>query len=363
MTATGLRAPLEAADRRDDYRAAPDRRDDYRAAPDRRDDWRDDHRAAAMSSADLLARVGLDAGALPYAIAETPFPVRVPPHFLSLIRRGDPFDPLLLQVLARADELVPTPATSTDPLGESGFGFGPGILRKYGSRALLLAAGSCAIHCRYCFRRHTDYGAAMLPAGALADALAAIAADPGITEIILSGGDPLTLSDDRLAALLTALAALPQLTGIRLHSRTLTAVPARVTPALLALLAGLGKPVVIVLHTNHAQELDPHVGAALARLRGAGVHLLNQSVLLRGINDTPATAIAHARQLFACGVLPYYTHLLDPVAGAAHFDVPLTEAMALEAAMRAALPGYLVPRFVREVPGDVSKTPIWQLAG
>lgn len=330
-------------------------------------DWRDDYRAAALSSADLLARVGLDAAALPYAIAETPFPVRVPPHFLALIRRGDPLDPLLLQVLARAEELAPIPGTSTDPLGESGFGLSaditPGILRKYGSRALLLAAGSCAIHCRYCFRRHTDYGAAMLPAGALDAALAAIAADPGITEIILSGGDPLTLSDARLATLLTALAALPQLTSIRIHSRTLTAVPARVTPALVALLAGLGTPVVIVLHTNHAQELDPVVAAALARLRGAGVHLLNQSVLLRGINDTPATAAEHARRLFACGVLPYYTHLLDRVAGAAHFDVPLSEALALEAALRAALPGYLVPRFVREVPGDVSKTPIWQLAG
>ncbi len=325
-------------------------------------DWRDDYRAAAMSSADLLARVGLDAAALPYAIAKTPFPVRVPPHFLGLIRRGDPLDPLLLQVLARAEELAPMPGTSTDPLGESGFGLAPGILRKYGSRALLLAAGSCAIHCRYCFRRHTDYGAAMLPAGELETALAAIAADEGISEIILSGGDPLTLSDARLATLLTALAALPQLTSIRLHSRTLTAVPARVTPALVALLAGLGTPVVIVLHTNHAQELDSVVAAALTRLRGAGVHLLNQSVLLRGINDTPAVAAAHARWLFACGVLPYYTHLLDPVAGAAHFDVPLAEALTLEAALRAALPGYLVPRFVREVPGDVAKTPIWQLA-
>jgi KamA family protein len=201
----------------------------------------------------------------------------------------------------------------------------------------------------------------MLPAGALDAALAAIASDPGISEIILSGGDPLTLSDARLATLLTALAALPQLTSIRLHSRTLTAVPARVTPALVALLAGLGMPVVIVLHTNHAQELDPVVAAALARLRGACVHLLNQSVLLRGINDTPAVAEAHARRLFACGVLPYYTHLLDPVAGAAHFDVPLGEALALEATLRATLPGYLVPRFVREVPGDASKTPIWQL--
>ena len=316
-----------------------------------------------MTSAALLASLGLDAATLPYAIVETDFAVRVPPHFRSLITPGDPFDPLLLQVLARADELVDVPGTSTDPLAEAGFGYAPGILRKYGSRALLLATGACAIHCRYCFRRHTDYGAAALPPSALDTALAALAADPAITEVILSGGDPLTLSDDRLAALLAALGAMPQLRNIRIHTRTLTTVPARVTPALVAMLAALPKPVVIVLHTNHANELDGVVAAALARLRGAGVHLLNQSVLLRGVNDSLATAAAHAERLFACGVLPYYTHLLDPVAGAAHFDVGHAEALALEDGLRATLPGYLVPRFVREVPGGLAKTPVWQLKG
>jgi EF-P beta-lysylation protein EpmB len=323
-------------------------------------DWRADYRAAAMPVAALLARLGLDVAALPYAVAESPFPVRVPPHFLSLIRPGDPHDPLLRQVLARAEEQVDVPGTSTDPLAEAGFGYAPGILRKYGSRALLLATGACAIHCRYCFRRHTDYGAAVLPPSALDAALARLAADPAITEIILSGGDPLTLGDDRLGPLLAALAAMPQLRSIRIHTRTLTTVPARVTPALLARLAGLGKPIVIVLHTNHANELDGVVAAALAQLRAAGVHLLNQSVLLRGVNDSLAAATAHAERLFACGVLPYYMHLLDPVAGAAHFDVGHAEALALEDAMRAALPGYLVPRFVREIPGALAKTPLWQ---
>jgi EF-P beta-lysylation protein EpmB len=306
----------------------------------------------------LLQALGLTRDRLPYAVASSPFPLRVPPHFLSLIRHGDPFDPLLLQILSRADELIDTPGTGTDPLGEAEFGMGPGILRKYGSRALLLASGACAVHCRYCFRRHTDYGAAALPAGDLDAAVALLAADPAITEIILSGGDPLTLSDARLAALIAALAAMPQLQAVRIHTRTLTTVPARVTPALLAMLAGAGKPVVIVLHTNHANELDGIVAAALANLRGAGVILLNQSVLLRGVNDSLAAAQAHVQRLFACGVLPYYMHLLDPVAGAAHFDVGLAEARDLEAAMRAALPGYLVPRFVREVPGQLSKTPI-----
>jgi len=325
-------------------------------------DWRSDYRAAAMPLDALLGALGLARASLPYAVADTPFPLRVPPHFLSLIRSGDPFDPLLLQVLSRADELLDTPGTSTDPLGEAGFGAGRGVLRKYGSRALLLAAGACAVHCRYCFRRHTDYGAAVLPPGGLDAALAQLAADPAITEVILSGGDPLTLGDDRLAVLFAALGAMPQLQAIRIHTRTLTTVPARVTPALLAMLKGAGKPVVIVLHTNHANELDAVVGAALAQLRNAGVHLLNQSVLLRGVNDSLDSASAHAARLFACGVLPYYMHLLDPVAGAAHFDVGLAEARALEAAMRGALPGYLVPRFVREVPGALSKTPIALLA-
>ena len=329
------------------------------AAPD----WRADYRAAAMTSAELLARVGLTAATLPYAIAETPFPVRVPPHYLSLIRSGEPHDPLLRQVLARAEELRDTPGTSTDPLAEAGFTHAPGILRKYGSRALILAAGTCAIHCRYCFRRHYDYADAIIPPGEIAAALTTLAADPDITEIILSGGDPLTLGDSRLAAIINGLAAIPHLQSIRLHTRTLTTVPARVTPALLAMLATAGKPVVIVLHTNHANELDDTVATALAALRATGAHLLNQSVLLRGVNDTLKSAAAHARRLFACGVLPYYTHLLDPVAGAAHFDVPLAEAQALEAELRAALPGYLVPRFVREVPGAAAKTPIGQLDG
>ncbi len=324
-------------------------------------DWTDDYRAAAMTPAQLLAHVGLSPENLPYRIADTGFAVRVPPHFLSLIRPGDPHDPLLLQVLARADELIDVPGTSTDPLGEQGFAAGKGMLRKYGSRALLLVAGACAIHCRYCFRRHTDYGAAVLPHAGLDAAVAALTADAAITEVILSGGDPLTLSDARLATLFAALTAMPALKSIRLHSRTLTAVPARVTPALLRLLAASPIPVVIVTHTNHAQELDAVVQAALHAVRRAGVQLLNQSVLLRHINDDLATARAHAERLFACGVLPYYTHLLDPVAGASHFDVGLTAALALEQALRDALPGYLVPRFVREVPGKLSKTPIWQL--
>lgn len=326
-------------------------------------DWRDDMRAARLPVAALLDAVGLCAADLPYGLDSSPdFSVMVPPHFMSLIEPGNPHDPLLLQVLARADERVDDPSLRTDPLDEAAFSPQRGLVQKYGNRALLLTTGACAIHCRYCFRRHTDYGAMALPAGDHAEAAAAIAADPAIMEVILSGGDPLTLSDARLAALLTELGAIPHLKMIRIHTRTLTSVPARVIPALVALLSGLSKPVVVVIHTNHAQEIDGVVAAALARLRSAGITLLNQSVLLRGINDRAEVVVAHALRLFDCGVLPYYMHLLDPVVGAGHFAVAYADAMALEQSLRDRLPGYLVPRFVREVPGKLAKTPAWQLA-
>lgn len=319
-------------------------------------DWQADYRAASMTAADLLARVGLTPADV--AIGDgAGFPVKVPPHFLSLIRPGDPDDPLLRQVLARAEEAGGEGVT--DPLQEEGFRQGQGILRKYGSRALLLVAGACAIHCRYCFRRHGDYGAVVMRD--LDAALATLAGDSAVREVILSGGDPLSLSDDRLAAVFAGLARLPQLEAIRLHSRTATTVPARVTPMLLRLIESACVPVVMVTHSNHAQELDPVVATALGRLRAAGATLLNQAVLLRGVNDDAQILEAHCRRLFACGVLPYYVHLLDAVAGAAHFAVPLAEARALEQALRDRLPGYLVPRFVREVPGMAAKTPIWQI--
>jgi len=326
-------------------------------------DWQAQQRAARISTADLLAEVGLGAADFPAGVlAEPDFAVLAPPHFRSLIRRGDPRDPLLLQVLARGEEAVPQPGRLTDPLEEADYRAAPGLLRKYRSRALLIASGACAIHCRYCFRRHYDYGDAVLTRAGEAEALAAIAADPAIDEVILSGGDPLSLSDGRLAALVTAIAAIGHVTTLRLHSRTLVTIPDRVTPGLIDLLAGTRLQVVIVVHSNHANEISDDVAAALGRLRGVGVTLLNQSVLLAGVNDDAAIIAAHARRLLAAGVLPYYMHLTDPVDGAAHFDVDEGQAREIEAELRGILPGYLVPRFVREVPGRDSKTPLAALS-
>ncbi len=326
-------------------------------------DWQAQQRAARISTADLLTEVGLRAADFPAGVLAAPdFPVVAPPHFRGLIRRGDPGDPLLLQVLARGEEALPQPGRLTDPLAEADYRAAPGLLRKYRSRALMIASGACAIHCRYCFRRHYDYGAAMLTRAGEAEALAAIAADPAIEEVILSGGDPLSLNDARLEGLVTAIAAVPHVTTLRLHSRTLMTIPDRVTPALIRLVTGTRLAVVIVAHSNHANEISADVAAALGRLRAAGVTLLNQSVLLAGVNDDAATIAAHARRIFAAGMLPYYMHLTDPVDGAAHFDVDEGRARLIEAELRGMLPGYLVPRFVREVPGRTAKTPLADLS-
>lgn len=325
-------------------------------------DWQAQARAARISTADLLAHVGLTAADFAEGvIAQPDFPLSVPPHYLSLIRHGDPADPLLLQVLARGEEALPQPGRLTDPLEEADYRAAPGVLRKYRSRALLIASGACAIHCRYCFRRHTDYGSAMLTRSGEAEALAVIAGDAAIDEVILSGGDPLSLTDTRLVALVAAVAAIPHVTTLRLHSRTVLAIPDRVTPALINLLADTRLNVVLVAHSNHEREISNDVAAALSLLRAAGVTLLNQSVLLAQVNDDTATIAAHCRRLFAAGVLPYYLHLADPVDGAAHFDVDEARAREIETELRAMLPGYLVPRLVREVPGRDSKTPLWAL--
>jgi EF-P beta-lysylation protein EpmB len=309
--------------------------------------------AAAVDDLDeLLEMLHVDPAELPPLASRSPdFALRVPRDFIRRMRPGDPTDPLLRQVLPLAAEDEPTPGYSTDPLDEPRFLRGPGLLHKYQGRALLLAAAACAVHCRYCFRRH---GAVESDLAGRRQALELIAADPTIEEVILSGGDPLSLDDRPLAALLAELAAIPHLRRVRLHTRLPVVIPARVTADLVAALAALPQAVVVI-HANHANEVDGEVRAALAPLRRAGVTLLNQAVLLAGVNDNAEAIAALSEAVFAAGVLPYYLHLLDPVAGTAHFDVPEERARVLVAAVRERLPGYLVPRLVREVPGAPAK--------
>ena len=308
---------------------------------------------------ELLRLLELDAHALPLAEkALRGFPLRVPRPYLARMEKGNPRDPLLLQVLPVAQEDQLSPGFSDDPLGEEQVNTGAGLLHKYAGRVLLIATSSCAIHCRYCFRRHFPYADNRPGRAQWQGAFDYIAARPEIHEVILSGGDPLACSNNHLQWLLGALAKLPHVTRLRLHTRLPLMLPLRVDTPLQQMLHECGKQVVVVLHANHAREFDTEVDAACSRLRVAGAQLLNQSVLLRGVNDDTDSLCALSERLFAAGVLPYYLHLLDKVRGAAHFDVAEGRALALLATLQQQLPGYLVPRLVREESGQPSKTPV-----
>ncbi len=321
-------------------------------------DWRQSLRDAVTDPHELLALVGLSrmADALPEADAG--FPLKVPRGFIGRMRQGDPRDPLLLQVLPQLAELDEVPGFTDDAVGDLAAVQAHGVLHKYRGRALLIAAGSCAVNCRYCFRRHFPYAEELAAAHAWREAIDCLAADTSIREVILSGGDPLVLSTRKLTDLTDALRSLPHVIRLRIHSRLPVVVPERIDASFCAWLSALPMQRVVVLHANHPNELDPGVGAACARLREAGATLLNQSVLLRGINDDADALTALSERLFAFGVLPYYLHQLDRVRGTAHFEVPDTRARALVEQLRGRLPGYLVPRLVREVPGEEAKRPV-----
>ncbi len=318
--------------------------------------WQQAWREAVRDPHELLAMLGLESLAVRVPEqANAQFPLRVPRGFVSRMRHGDARDPLLRQVLPLDDELRVVPGFNLDAVGDAAARAGTGILRKYQGRALLVTTGSCAVHCRYCFRRHFPYAEETAARDGWREALQLIRNDPGVDEVILSGGDPLSLSTSKLAELSDALAAIPHLKRLRVHSRLPVVLPERVDADLKHWLANLPWPVAFVIHANHANEFDPHVDAALRGLREAGATLLNQAVLLRGVNDHVDALAELSERCFAAGVLPYYLHQLDRVAGVAHFEVPDDEARALHEALAARVSGYLVPRLVREIPGDTGK--------
>lgn len=320
--------------------------------------WRRELAQAITDPAELLRILELDPALLPAARrAAARFGLRVPRAFITRMRRRDPRDPLLLQVLPLAPELDAHAGYGPDPVGDLAALQAPGVLSKYRGRALLMTTGVCAVNCRYCFRREFPYEAGALTPARLAAAVSSLAATPGLEEVILSGGDPLALPTARLARITAALGALPGLRRLRIHTRTPVVLPARVDDRLLAWLAGLPWKTVIVLHVNHPRELSDDVRGAVGALAASGATLLNQSVLLAGVNDDQDTLAELSLQLFEAGVLPYYLHLLDRVAGTAHFDTPAQKAAALHAGLLARLPGYLVPRLVRESPGAAFKLP------
>jgi EF-P beta-lysylation protein EpmB len=283
------------------------------------------------------------------------FPLFVPRGYLARMTPGDRHDPLLLQVLPVAAERDEVPGFTADPVGDQSAMLAAGVLQKYAGRALLIVTGACAVHCRYCFRRHFPYSDGPRSWADWTPSLDRIAADETLHEVLLSGGDPLTLTDPWLAELARRLADIPHLRRLRVHTRLPIVLPERVCDELLAWLTGTRLTPIVVVHANHPREIDAAVAASLTRLVDAGVTVLNQAVLLRGVNDQAAVLAELCERLVDLRVMPYYLHQLDRVSGAAHFEVPEAEGLSIMAELRALLPGYAVPRYVRETAGAANK--------
>ncbi len=322
-------------------------------------DWRRQFREAVTDPHELLRLLELPQLAARLAADAAGFPLRVPRAFVNRMKPGDANDPLLRQVLPLDEELRIARGFSFDAVGDMDSRSARGVLHKYEGRALLVATGSCAVHCRYCFRRHFPYGEETAAANGWREAVQYLRGEDSIAEVLLSGGDPLSLSTAKLTELTDALRTIPHLKRLRLHTRLPIVLPARVDAELANWIAALPWPVVCVVHANHAQELDHETTAALAKLAQAGARLYNQSVLLAGVNDSADALAELSEKLFEAGVQPYYLHQLDRVAGVAHFEVTDETALALMAALRARLPGYLVPSLVRETAGAASKLPVF----
>lgn len=333
--------------------------------------WQRELSGAIRSSEDLLRRLSLlsadeafDAAAERLGLLQTSadqlrsFPVLVPESFLARMAQGDINDPLLRQVLPFAAEAIDVDGFVSDAVGDLNARRTPGVLQKYEGRVLLIATSTCAVNCRYCFRRDYPYEAEPRRLDDWQPSLDDIAGDSSITEVIFSGGDPWMLNDQRLATLCRAIDAIPHIERIRFHTRLPIVLPSRVTDELLSMLTSLRAQPIVVVHSNHANEIAGDCELALRRLAKAGIPVLNQSVLLAGVNDTSEAMELLSRRLINTGVMPYYLHQLDRVAGASHFEVSKDLGRQLIADIATRLPGYAVPRYVQEIPGKTGKTPI-----
>jgi len=318
--------------------------------------WRDELRLAVRNAAQLIAALELPADTIePAQRASRDFPIFAPWPYIGRMRKRDPTDPIVRQVLPVESELLTPQGFTADPVGDDSATLGPGLLQKYSSRALLVTTGACAVHCRYCFRRHFPYSDSPRSPDNWQPAIDRIAADPTIDEAILSGGDPLTLVDEHLAELAHRLAEVPHLRRLRVHTRLPIMIPQRVTDELLGWLRGTRLAPIMVIHANHASEIDGPTASAITKLVNAGIPVLNQSVLLAGVNDSVEALIDLSRRLVDLRVMPYYLHQLDRVQGAAHFEVPVNRGLELINQMRSVLPGYAVPRYVQELAGERHK--------
>lgn len=320
--------------------------------------WQDQLRDAFRKPSELAAFLELPLDRLPRPPESDTFPLLVPRSFASRMRKGDPLDPLLRQVWPDAAESVAKPGERPDPVGDLAARKAPGLLQKYASRALVVTTGACAVHCRYCFRQNFPYDESATAPTRWAAQLDAFRADTSLREAVLSGGDPLVLPDSVLASRVADLEAVARLSTLRIHTRLPVVLPSRVTADLCRILSTSRLRVVVVAHANHPSEIDSSVASAIARLRGAGATVLNQSVLLAGVNDSVDALERLSLALWDAGAVPYYLHALDPVEGSSRFGVADDDGIRLIGELRRRLPGYLVPRFVREIEGEPSKTPV-----
>ncbi|MFT7558302.1 MAG: EF-P beta-lysylation protein EpmB [Flavobacteriales bacterium] len=322
--------------------------------------WQEELASLIKDPETLFKRLNLDESRLPEAIeAHKLFPVRTTESFLRRIKHGDIHDPLLRQILPLGAELNTPDNYSKDPLAEELYNPSPGIVHKYQGRVLLIASGQCAINCRYCFRREFDYGGNKLDKAAWRQSLDYIQDRSDINEVILSGGDPLSLSDKALKQHIHDIEKIPHIKRLRIHTRMPVVLPSRISPDLLSALESTRLHCIVVIHCNHPQEVDEELSQSLIKLKNSCKAVLNQAVLLAGVNDSASTLYKLSERLFECGVLPYYLHTLDKVAGAAHFDVSDKRAASLIDELRDQAPGYLVPKLVREIAGKNAKTPLY----
>lgn len=320
--------------------------------------WQRELARGMRNASELLETLDISPCELPEVDHNAGFPLRVPLSYVARMTKGDPNDPLLRQILPLAEEQQDVPNFSPDPVGDLSAMIMPGLIHKYKGRALLVTTGACAIHCRYCFRRHFPYSQTHPDTNQWQEIISYLSENTSIEEVILSGGDPLTLNDRKLSSLTDGLANIAHLKRLRIHTRLPVVLPARVDHGFMQWLNNTSLKIIMVIHTNHPSEIDHDVYNALDKLSVAGITLLNQTVLLRGINDDSATLARLSKILFEANVIPYYLHIMDRVQGAAHFEVGEKKARQIYKELLSELPGYLVPRMVREQAGKPFKQPL-----
>jgi EF-P beta-lysylation protein EpmB len=319
--------------------------------------WQEQLANAFTNTADLLNFLSLSQDHTPSSNqASHEFAMRVPLSYAECMEKGNPDDPLLRQVLPAADELKFFPGFTNDPVGDLDAAKPTGVIQKYHGRVLLITTGGCAINCRYCFRRNFPYSDFQMSKTRQAEAISYIKTNADISEVILSGGDPLLLNDTRLGLLFDELSKIGHVKRIRIHSRIPIVLPSRITHQLLDILTRVPQQIIMVLHCNHTNEISPAVMTACSKIKLNHIHLFNQAVLLKDINDNARQICQLSEKLFANGIIPYYLHLLDKATGTGHFEVGEQQALAIMKEVKATLPGYLVPKLAREKPGDSSKT-------